>query len=581
MTSPPFEHSFHIPVMGIGYTLDTPIKIAKYGVSSAISIVQDDAIEKARKYYSAKYGYDYTPIFRKEFEYRSKRITAYLNLVNKIVRSEFEKLKNNAQELEKYFNLFPGKGKLTLEEMKEKMSLKRPGSIDVNIMTKLDREVPDSEDSLTEACSAFKGYAESDLQSSIILSAGMNPRLFNYMQEFEDLFPDANGEIKKQIIIKVSDFRSALIQGKMLAKKGLWVSEYRIESGLNCGGHAFATEGHLMGPILEEFKINRASMQKEQLALCQEVWIEKGNELLKDSKQKITVQGGLGTSNERAFLEDHYTIDGTGWGSPFLLVPEATSIDNETLLDLANAGEDDIVTSDISPLGIKFTTIKNNSGARLKQQRIMDGKPGSPCYKKHLALTKDTNGKLACTASSAYQRKRIKELDEERLSKVEYQQKFDKITEKECICDGLAVSFLRKFNLEDKFNNGGVSICPGPNLAYFNKTYSFKEMVDHIYGKINLIDLPRPNIFLKELGLYVQHLQEKIEQVQFPLSKKAEKGIASFKENLQKGISYYKELTAYMSTETEAFKENFNQELEKYLLMIDKLELVQLEEVRS
>jgi hypothetical protein len=23
---------------------------------------------------------------------------------------------------------------------------------------------------------------------------------------------------------------------------------------LNCGGHAFATEGHLLGPILEEFK---------------------------------------------------------------------------------------------------------------------------------------------------------------------------------------------------------------------------------------------------------------------------------------------------------------------------------------
>ena len=56
--------------------------------------------------------------------------------------------------------------------------------------------------------------------------------------------------LEKKIILKVSDYRSALIQGNFLAKKGLWVSEYRIESGLNCGGHAFATEGFLLGPIL-------------------------------------------------------------------------------------------------------------------------------------------------------------------------------------------------------------------------------------------------------------------------------------------------------------------------------------------
>ena len=358
MTTDQTLHSFHIPVMGIGYTLDTPIKIAKYGVSSAISIVQDDVIEKARGYYSDKYGYDYTPISKKDFEYRSKRITAYLNLVNNIVNTEFDELKNDPIELEKYFSLLPRNEKLSLEEMAEMVGHLRPGSIDVNIMTKLDREVPDSDDSLTEACSAFKGYAESDLQSSIILSAGMNPRLFAYMQEFKDFLPDADGEIKKKIIVKVSDFRSALLQGKMLAKKGLWVSEYRIESGLNCGGHAFATEGHLMGPILEEFKVNRSSMNEEQFSLCKEVWIEKGIPLLKTSSQRITVQGGLGTSSERSFLEEHYNVDGTGWGSPFLLVPEATSLDNETLLELTNAGEDEIITSDISPLGIKFTTIK-------------------------------------------------------------------------------------------------------------------------------------------------------------------------------------------------------------------------------
>ena len=95
------------------------------------------------------------------------------------------------------------------------------------------------------------------LNSSVVLSAGMNTKLYSYFESFSDFFPDENGKLKKKIILKVSDFRSALIQGKFLAKKGLWVSEYRIESGLNCGGHAFATDGYLIGPILEEFKTSR------------------------------------------------------------------------------------------------------------------------------------------------------------------------------------------------------------------------------------------------------------------------------------------------------------------------------------
>jgi hypothetical protein len=55
-------------------------------------------------------------------------------------------------------------------------------------------------------------------------------------------FQISEDKLNKKIILKVSDFRSAMIQ-ELLART--LVSEYRIESGLNCGGHAFATEGHL------------------------------------------------------------------------------------------------------------------------------------------------------------------------------------------------------------------------------------------------------------------------------------------------------------------------------------------------
>jgi hypothetical protein len=66
----------------------------------------------------------------------------------------------------------------------------------------------------------------------------------------------------------------------------------------------------------------------------------------------------------------------------------------------------------------------------------------------------------------------------------------------------LAVPFLKKFDLIDKSNFDGVSVCPGPNLASFDRTYSLEEMVGHIYGKQDVLDMERPHVFLKELGLY-------------------------------------------------------------------------------
>ena len=48
-------HSFHIPVMGIGFTIDSPLKVAQYGIDSVISLVDDILLEKLRKMYSEKF----------------------------------------------------------------------------------------------------------------------------------------------------------------------------------------------------------------------------------------------------------------------------------------------------------------------------------------------------------------------------------------------------------------------------------------------------------------------------------------------------------------------------------------------
>ncbi len=44
-------HSFHIPVMGIGFTIDTPLKVSHLGIDSVISLVDDILLEKLRKMY--------------------------------------------------------------------------------------------------------------------------------------------------------------------------------------------------------------------------------------------------------------------------------------------------------------------------------------------------------------------------------------------------------------------------------------------------------------------------------------------------------------------------------------------------
>ena len=222
-----------------------------------------------------------------------------------------------------------------------------------------------------DAHAALRGFVNSTTNSSVVFSAGMNPRIYSYMEIFDAFYPNANGEFQKRIILKVSDFRSAMIQGNFLAKKGLWVSEYRIESGLNCGGHAFATDGFLLGPILEEFKNKKDELIQSAYSLFTNALASK-NKIVPNEPPilKITVQGGVGTAEEHQFLLDHYQVDAVGWGSPFLLVPEATSVDVETRKLLADAKEKDLYLSNISPLGVPFNTIKGKIGRASCRERV-------------------------------------------------------------------------------------------------------------------------------------------------------------------------------------------------------------------
>ena len=583
------DHQFHIPVLGIGFSVDTPLKVAKYGITSVLSIVDDTLLEKLRGYYLKKYNQPYIPIAQKEKDSRARRITAYLNMVNRFVKEQFESLKNSAfvsgSEITKYFELLPDFSSLKIkyQEMlasKDKIIIQRlqqwlrdnikPGSIDVNIMTKVDKTNYDSNGTAlpveyNDAHAALRGYASSDLESSIIFSAGMNPRLYSYLESFSDFYPDRNGNFKKKVIIKVSDFRSAFIQGKFLAKKGIWVSEYRIESGLNCGGHAFATDGILLGPILEEFKNKKADLLQSVRELFFRALKNKGISFNDDTLNiDVTVQGGVGTATEQEFLIRRYGVKSVGWGSPFLLVPEAVNMDADTLKKLSEAGEANIYLSDVSPLGIPFSNLRDNSKDLEKMARANIGKPGSPCTKRFLALNNELTDKPCCTASISFLTKKLNELKQKFLKPDELQKEYDQAVAKVCLCEGLTVTPLIVNNIENPKQSKAVSVCPGPNLAYFSKISSLKEMVDHIYGRINLIkDSNRPNLFIKELNLYIDYLQKKVAESLEPLSAQTEEFFKKFKANLLEGISYYKKIIPEIVEETEKVRQKIIEDLEQ------------------
>jgi len=109
-------HTFHIPVMGLAFTIDSPIRVAKYGISSVIALADDELIEKMRAFYSEKFDVPYQEITKKFHDYRAKRITSYLNLVDKIVKDKFENFKTELSEsklaLENYIAMLPNKSEI-------------------------------------------------------------------------------------------------------------------------------------------------------------------------------------------------------------------------------------------------------------------------------------------------------------------------------------------------------------------------------------------------------------------------------------------------------------------------------------
>ena len=581
-------HKIHIPVMGICYTADTPIRVAHFGITSVISLVDDGLLEEYRMAYAERLGLDLgSPQMT-----RIGRIRSYLDFVADEVERKFERLCaerfDGGSDKDRYFLMLPLDSRLRVEydgifaktglariaaeaALTEKME---PGEIQANIMVGLNHE--------EAAFDAVRGFAASKVKGSLVLSAGVNLAVFEEIAKCKDFYRTRDKAPSKKIILKVSDYRSALIQGRYLAKKGLEVYEYRIESGVNCGGHAFFESKKLLLDVVREFVAKKNELfetTRGMIAKFAQSVAESANasdsaaaakmavsanvcvcEIVPPSSPaRITAQGGLCSPEDIEKIMS-LGIDGVGVGTPFLLVPLATSVDKETRHLLASATPNDVYISHASPLGFPFVNLRTSTAAELCHKKVQEYfkpqseksndpelKPGFPCRQHYLCRQIPGFDHPVCMASREYVMHRLVEIDaleKEELRAVchsaldpiafgsrmtcgvdeqtdchsggsvatdRIQETVTAIREKynalrretlsrECICRFLGNAGreeIREKNPSLHYQpecvavargsqpartREPVTICPNPDIGYFDREYTLFEMMRHLYG---------------------------------------------------------------------------------------------------
>jgi neutral trehalase len=162
-----------------------------------------------------------------------------------------------------------------------------------------------------------------------------------------------------------------MVQGRKCSPKKVYGSpNSELNRDLSAGGHAFPTEGLLLGPILEEFKNKRSELSAEMYELCNAAIAQKGGPVFAAQPvMRITVQGGIGTTSENDFLMEHYVLDGTGWEAPFCWYPRQPMLRRKHLHRLVKARRRYDV-SYASPLGIAFSNFKSSTAEIQRHDRI-------------------------------------------------------------------------------------------------------------------------------------------------------------------------------------------------------------------
>lgn len=566
-------HSFHIPVMGTGFTVDTPLKVARFGLASVISLVDDVLLEQVHQYHANRMNLPFEPV-PAGLDARMQRIRRYLDFLADCIAEQMRIIRAEAftpeSDITRYFELLPDGALRTAYEamlaepdatrktaMQDELRTKmEPGMVEANIMTHPDRLAYDQDNQplaheFSTTMLALQGFAESRGEGAVVFSAGYSPHLYRYTSSFDSFFATADAPARKKIVLKVSDYRSAAVQGRFLAKSGVWVSEYRVESGVNCGGHAFLGTASTLPATLRDFRDRRDELV-EQLFVIYAKALEKLGKPVPDAAPpvRVTVQGGIATAEEDRFLREHYRIDGTGWGSPMLLVPEVTNVDPDHMTKLLEAKPEDVQLSHSSPLGVRFWMLTTSASEEQRKKRIADGTPGSPCVKHLVEINDEFGVPPLCAASRVFMMKKIAKIRETETDPARQQELINQAMERACICHDLGGGVLRNYDIDDRC---ATCICCGPNIVYFSKQATLREMTDHIYGRKALpVAVDRPHVFVNELQLYVDNLDDPREFCDSPDGTRNLVTLGKYCEGIREGIAECRELMDQFSAEERA-----------------------------
>jgi hypothetical protein len=320
-----------------------------------------------------------------------------------------------------------------------------------------------------------------------------------------------------------------------------------------------------MGPILEEFKTKRGELAEQTFKVLKKAL---GDAPLPDpSDMRITVSGGIGTNEEHEFLKKHYNVDGAGWGTPFLLVPEATNVDEEHLKMLCEAGDDDVYLSNASPLLVPFWNLRHSASEEYRRELIEAGKPGSTCPKGFAKVFNTEFSKNPdCLSARSYIKKKLAKIETEDYTDEQRQWHRQDVLSKSCICHDLSGGTTRKLGMDP---DAHTAVCCGPAIVNYSKIATLEEMVGHIYGRMSLLTRSdRPHMFIKEMMLYIEYLAEEIRRLSIGVVESAPSYFAEFKENMLSGIDYYRNLAEEF---VEGKKKSFLDDLQTQRDAIEKI----------
>jgi len=137
---------------------------------------------------------------------------------------------------------------------------------------------------------------------------------------------------------------------------------------------------------------------------------------------------------------------------------------------------------------------------------------------------------------------------------------------------GLANPAYLQNSIPVKGEAQGVVVCPGPNMAYFDKEVSLHSMARHIYGNESVLAKGyRPNMFIKELQLYADYFTGEVNKESCMTTAQAKKW-NTFKNNLLEGIAYYQNLFG-QTNDFDGDKKDIAEKLDYYKTIVMRTEV--------